>query len=322
MAWVIRCTTRLLADGPDARVRVYAPVGEFRDLLAYLVRRLLENGSNTSFVHQITDRSVPADSLVEDTYEQAQRMLASADEAVSLLPTGHHLFPGRLNSRGVDLQHAPTLVRLTTAVARAGRIDAAGPAAGGALTARDVANPARRGDIVGTVVEANADSAREAIGTAHAAVHAWDACGVEKRAALVERVADAWERSHDDLVALIVREGGRTMLDAHMEVREAIDFCRYYATVARDLMRPQALPGPAGESNELRLAGRGVFVCISPWNFPLAIFGGQIVAALVSGNSVVAKPAEQTPLVALRAVQLMHEAGIPREVLQFVRGRR
>ena len=310
----------LLADGPDARVRVYAPVGEFRDLLAYLVRRLLENGSNTSFVHQITDHSVAADSLVEDAYEQAQSMLAATNKVESALPTGHRLFRDRPNSRGIDLQHAPTLVGLTQAIARAGRIDAAAPTTGGASNARVVYNPARRSDIVGTVVDADANGARQAIGTACAAMRAWDTRGVEERAALIVRVADAWEAAHDELVALIVREGGRTMQDAHMEVREAVDFCRYYAAAARDLMRPQALPGPAGESNELRLAGRGVFVCISPWNFPLAIFGGQVVAALVTGNSVVAKPAEQTPLVALRAVQLMHEAGIPRDVLQFVPG--
>jgi RHH-type proline utilization regulon transcriptional repressor/proline dehydrogenase/delta 1-pyrroline-5-carboxylate dehydrogenase len=183
-----------------------------------------------------------------------------------------------------------------------------------------VSNPARRSDIVGTVIDADADAARRAVVTAGAAMRAWDARGVEERAALIRCVADAWEAAHDELVALIVREGGRTMQDAHMEVREAVDFCRYYATAARGLMRRQALPGPAGESNELRLGGRGVFVCISPWNFPLAIFGGQVVAALVTGNSVVAKPAEQTPLVAFRAVQLMHEAGIPRDVLQFVAG--
>ncbi len=149
----------------------------------------------------------------------------------------------------------------------------------------------------------------------------WDALGVDARAAIVDQVANAWEAAHDELAALIVREAGRTMLDAHLEVREAIDFCRYYAALGRTQMRLEPLPGPAGESNELRLAGRGVFVCISPWNFPLAIFGGQIAAALVAGNSVVAKPAEQTPLIAFRAVQLMFEAGVPRDVLQLVLGR-
>jgi RHH-type proline utilization regulon transcriptional repressor/proline dehydrogenase/delta 1-pyrroline-5-carboxylate dehydrogenase len=309
----------LLADSPEARVRVYAPVGEFRDLLAYLVRRLLENGSNTSFVHQITDPTVPADSLVEDVYALAQRAL-EAKAPSSALPTGRDLFPERRNSRGLDLQHAPSLVRLTQAVARAGRLDMPAAEGAGARPATAIANPARLESIVGSVVESNIEDAARAVEVARAAMRAWDARGVESRAALIERVADAWENAHDELVALIVHEGGRTMLDAHMEVREAIDFCRYYARAARDLMRPRALPGPAGESNELRLAGRGVFVCISPWNFPLAIFGGQIVAALVTGNSVVAKPAEQTPLVASRAVQLMHEAGIPREVLQLVAG--
>ena len=234
------------------------------------------------------------------------------------MPTGRQIFPGRTNSRGIDLQHGPTLVHLTETVARAGNIDGATASRG--RPARSIANPARLDDIVGTVSDADAEFARAAIGSAQAAVRAWDARGVEQRAGLIERVADAWENAHDELVALIVREGGRTMLDAHMEVREAVDFCRYYAAVARELMRPQALPGPAGESNELRLAGRGVFACISPWNFPLAIFGGQLVAALVTGNCVVAKPAEQTPLVALRAVQLMHDAGIPHDVLQFVPG--
>ena len=310
----------LLADGPDARVRVYAPVGEFRDLLAYLVRRLLENGSNTSFVHQITDRSVPAASLVEDAYEQAQRMLAATDEAVSALPTGRRLFRDRPNSRGIDLAACADTRRLDSIDRTRGPDRRRRAHRGRHFEGPRGVQPRARGDVVGTVVDADADGARQAVGTACAAMRAWDARGVEARAGLIERVADAWEAAHDELVALIVREGGRTMQDAHMEVREAIDFCRYYAAAARDLMRPQALPGPAGESNELRLAGRGVFVCISPWNFPLAIFGGQIVAALVTGNSVVAKPAEQTPLVAFRAVQLMHEAGIPRDVLQFVAG--
>ena len=149
----------------------------------------------------------------------------------------------------------------------------------------------------------------------------WNDRGVDARAATIDRVAEAWESAHDELAALIVREAGRTMLDAHLEVREAIDFCRYYAALDRTQMRVHDLPGPVGESNQLRLTGRGVFVCISPWNFPLAIFGGQLVAALVAGNSVIAKPAEQTPLIAFRAVQLMHDAGVPREVLNLVLGR-
>jgi RHH-type proline utilization regulon transcriptional repressor/proline dehydrogenase/delta 1-pyrroline-5-carboxylate dehydrogenase len=310
----------LLAGSPDVRVRVYAPVGAFRDLLAYLVRRLLENGSNTSFVHQITDRSVPSASLVEDVYELARAFVAS-DEPASALPTGHGLFGTRRNSRGIDLQQAPTLIDLTSAVERASDVQATS-IIGGARTGpgTGVRNPASLTQVIGTVGAASTADAERAVGEAFAAFPGWDARGVCARADIIDRVADAWEAAHDELVALVVREGGRTMLDAHLEVREAIDFCRYYAAVARERLQPQPLPGPAGESNELRLGGRGVFACISPWNFPLAIFGGQVAAALVAGNAVVAKPAEQTPLVAFRAVQLMHEAGMPPGILHLVLG--
>jgi RHH-type proline utilization regulon transcriptional repressor/proline dehydrogenase/delta 1-pyrroline-5-carboxylate dehydrogenase len=310
----------LLANSPDVRVRVYAPVGAFRDLLAYLVRRLLENGSNTSFVHQITDPSVPSDSLVEDVHELARAFVAS-NAPSSALPSGSALFGERRNSRGIDLQQAPVLVQLTSAVARAADVQATSLIGGGHCgTAMPVRNPAALAQIVGSVANALAPDAERAVTAARTAFDAWDARGVEARAAIVERVADAWEAAHDELAALIVREGGRTMLDAHLEVREAIDFCRYYAAIGRERMRPQSLPGPVGESNALHLGGRGVFVCISPWNFPLAIFGGQIAAALVAGNAVVAKPAEQTPLVAFRTVQLMHGAGVPADVLHLVLG--
>jgi RHH-type proline utilization regulon transcriptional repressor/proline dehydrogenase/delta 1-pyrroline-5-carboxylate dehydrogenase len=310
----------LLVNSPDVRVRVYAPVGAFRDLLAYLVRRLLENGSNTSFVHQITDRSVPSESLVEDVHELASAFLAS-DAPAAALPSGTALFGDRRNSRGIDLQQAPALIRLTSAVARAADVQATSLIGGvpcGIPAA--IRNPAALASIIGSAAVASAADAERAVAAAQTAFEGWDARGVDARAAIVERVADAWEAAHDELAALIVREGGRTMLDAHLEVREAIDFCRYYAAIGRERMRAQPLPGPAGESNVLQLGGRGVFVCISPWNFPLAIFGGQIAAALVAGNTVVAKPAEQTPLVAFRAVQLMHEAGVPAEALHLVLG--
>jgi RHH-type proline utilization regulon transcriptional repressor/proline dehydrogenase/delta 1-pyrroline-5-carboxylate dehydrogenase len=313
----------LLADRPDVRVRVYAPVGAFRDLLAYLVRRLLENGSNTSFVHQITDRSVPASTLVDDPYEAARRFVAEPAAPASALPTGRQLFGERRNSKGIDLQRAPTLIALTEAVQRAPSLAAAPllATAQSASAATPVLNPARLDQPIGSAADATVEEAATAIGAARAAMPAWDGLGVDERAEIIERVADFWEAAHDELVALIVREGGRTMLDAHLEAREAIDFCRYYAACGRTAMQPQRLPGPVGESNELRLAGRGVFVCISPWNFPLAIFGGQIAAALVAGNAVIAKPAEQTRLVAFRAVQLMHAAGVPLGALQFVPGR-
>ncbi|MEP6608952.1 MAG: bifunctional proline dehydrogenase/L-glutamate gamma-semialdehyde dehydrogenase PutA [Burkholderiaceae bacterium] len=310
----------LLADQPQARVRVYAPVGQFRDLLAYLVRRLLENGANTSFVHQITDPSVPSQQLVNDAYQQAHAFVES-NEPASALPTGRQLFVERLNSRGIDLQYAPALIALIEALMRASPIAAASSGAradADTLTAR---NPARLDQSIGSVTEATTDDAVRAVSAATASMQSWDMRSVDARASIIERVADAWEIAHDELAALIVREAGRTLLDAHLEVREAVDFCRYYAALARVQMQPQSLPGPVGESNEVRLAGRGVFVCISPWNFPLAIFGGQIAAALVAGNSVVAKPAEQTPLIAFRAVQLMYEAGVPRDILHLTLGR-
>ncbi len=311
----------LLSDQTDARVRVYAPVGEFRDLLAYLVRRLLENGANTSFVHQITDRSVPSESLVDDVYAQAQAFVESSQPS-SALPTGQELFPRRRNSKGIDLQFAPTLIAMTQAVAQQRAVNATSLISGVVTRAAPVAlhNPARLEQPIGSVIDATTEDAATAIAVAQAAMYEWDALGVDARAAIIDRVADTWDAAHDELAALIVREAGRTMLDAHLEVREAIDFCRYYAALGREQMKVQVLPGPAGESNELRLVGRGVFVCISPWNFPLAIFGGQIAAALVAGNAVVAKPAEQTPLIAFRAVQLMHDAGVPSEVLQLTLG--
>ena len=249
---------------------------------------------------------------------------APSSRRTSLRPRcrpGTRLFGTRRNSRGIDLQQAPALIDLTSAVERASDVQATS-IIGGARTGpgAGVRNPASLTQVIGTVANASAADAERAVGAALAAFAGWEARGVDARADIVDRVADAWEAAHDELAALIVREGGRTMLDAHLEVREAIDFCRYYAAVGRERMQPQPLPGPAGESNELRLGGRGVFVCISPWNFPLAIFGGQIAAALVAGNAVVAKPAEQTPLVAFRAVQLMHEAGVPPDVLHLVLG--
>ncbi len=312
----------LLSDQPDARVRVYAPVGEFRDLLAYLVRRLLENGANSSFVHQISDKSVPPESLIDDPVVLAERA-AAQDSLSEVLSTGTRLFADRRNSRGIDLQHAPTLLSLARHVAGVPAIDATplilGPTA--PRTPAAVSNPARLSEAVGTIVEATTEQAQAAVTAAAAARHKWDAVPVARRAELLRRCADALETAHDDLVARLVREAGKTMLDAHLEVREAVDFLRYYAVQAERHLAEQPLPGPVGEANRLRLAGRGVFVCISPWNFPLAIFTGQIAAALVAGNTVIAKPAEQTPLIAFDAVRLMRAAGIPDEVLQLVPGR-
>ncbi|MGE5665713.1 MAG: bifunctional proline dehydrogenase/L-glutamate gamma-semialdehyde dehydrogenase PutA [Betaproteobacteria bacterium] len=309
----------LLADESSARLRIYAPVGEFRDLLAYLVRRLLENGANSSFVHQLTDRSVPPEALVKDAWAQAAAAVKHG-RAGSALPTGHRLFGERRNSLGLDLARPDELAALAHAVvAPLEAVDLGSPVAGAAVEA--VRNPAAPDELLAHVHEPDAAAIDTMVAAAAGAQQAWDAAGVEHRAARLEALADALEDEQPELIRLLVREAGRTMLDAHFEVREAVDFCRYYAAQARGLMAVQRLPGPAGESNRLLTCGRGVFVAISPWNFPLAIFLGQVAAALVTGNAVLAKPAEQTPRIAARAVELAHAAGIPREVLQLVPGR-
>ncbi|MEG1832061.1 MAG: bifunctional proline dehydrogenase/L-glutamate gamma-semialdehyde dehydrogenase PutA [Burkholderiaceae bacterium] len=312
----------LLADQPAARVRVYAPVGEFRDLLAYLVRRLLENGANSSFVHQLTDRSVEPTELVVDAFEQAKAAL-DRDAPITALPTGAQLFGERRNSAGIDLSRPGPLAELAAVVnAPLPVIDLdpllAVPTQASARS--ELTNPAARAEVVSRSSETTLSDLDAAIAAAVIAQLEWNEQGVEPRARLLERAADAIEAAQPELIALLVREAGRTLLDSHLEVREAVDFCRYYAHQARGLMAQQTLPGPAGESNVLRATGRGVFVAISPWNFPLAIFVGQVAAALVTGNSVMAKPAEQTPRIAARAVELMHQAGIPRAVLQLALG--
>ncbi len=302
----------VLESEPQTPVRVYAPVGEFRDLLAYLVRRLLENGANSSFVHQISDYGTAPAALVVDPFDSARAALADSD-ALPALPPGTQLFADRKNSRGLDIQHAPSLVRLQAA--------AASFAMGSGNGATAIVNPARRSDVVGRIDEADIERVRSAIDAASHAQPAWDALGAEKRALVLRTAADRFEAAHDKFIALLVREGGKTLLDAHLEVREAVDFLRYYAAQAEQLMRQTDLPSPAGESNRLLLRGRGVFACISPWNFPLAIFTGQVAAGLAAGNAVIAKPAEQTPLVARLAVELMHAAGAPRDVLHWMPGR-
>jgi RHH-type transcriptional regulator, proline utilization regulon repressor / proline dehydrogenase / delta 1-pyrroline-5-carboxylate dehydrogenase len=270
---------------PGLALRVYAPVGEHRDLLAYLVRRLLENGANSSFVHQLADATVaPAELL---------RSPLNALPGVGQ-PLPRDLYgPGRRNPVGVDLacpvQREPLL----------------------AAWAQSAVPVVREADMV------QVDATMRRL---HQGWSAWHAITVAERAALLERAADRLEARLATYCALLVREGKKTWGDCVAEVREAIDFCRYYALQGRARLAPMALPGPTGESNELRLHGRGVFVCISPWNFPLAIFAGQVVAALVAGNAVAAKPAEQTPGVAAVFVDLLHEAGVPADVLALLHG--
>ena len=276
---------REVLKNPAISCRVYAPVGAHRDLLAYLVRRLLENGANSSFVHQLADESVGMEVLLTSPLWFENR------QALPLPPALYG--PARPNSLGLDL---------TVQSMRAPLFDAF------------------RAVQVPQVPEFDVQSASSLINTCASSYQKWSKSPVQERAAVLRKAADALEQQTPRFCALLVKEAFKTWGDAVSEVREAVDFLRYYANEAERIMTPIALPGPTGETNELRLTARGVWVCISPWNFPLAIFMGQVAAALATGNAVVAKPAEQTPGVAWEAVKLLHAAGVPEGVLQLAHG--
>ncbi len=294
----------------DRPCRIYAPVGTHETLLAYLVRRLLENGANSSFVNRIADPAVSIDELVADPVEvvRAMAVVGARHDQISL-PA--NLYGARPNSAGLDLSDETTLATLTEALEKSAAIawkaepQLAIGAAGGVT--RDVLNPGDRRDVVGTVTEASEETARAAVSLAAAAAPRWAAVSPAERAARLTRAADAMQARMPTLLGLIAREAGKSLPNAIAEVREAIDFLRYYAEQARRTLGPAHAP-------------LGPVVCISPWNFPLAIFTGQIAAALVTGNPVLAKPAEETPLIAAEGVRLLHEAGIPAEVLQLLPG--
>jgi RHH-type proline utilization regulon transcriptional repressor/proline dehydrogenase/delta 1-pyrroline-5-carboxylate dehydrogenase len=310
-----------LMAGRGVAVRVYAPVGGYRDLLAYLVRRLLENGANTSFVHQIADRTISEETLLADPVERALATGLTPHPAIVRPPDLYG--PTRRNAAGLDLSDdgvvGPLLASLASSLAGPQR---AAPIVGGVEAkgaGRPVYNPAG-GRSPGTVVEATKGDVAAAVAAAAKAQGAWDLADVGVRATILDRLADLIERDRAPLMALLMAEAGKTLADCVGELREAVDYCRYYAREARRCGQPQRLPGPTGELNELALRGRGVFACISPWNFPLAIFLGQVAAALVMGNAVVAKPAPQTPLIAAAVVRLAREAGVPDGVLDLVPG--
>ncbi|MEA3175023.1 MAG: RHH-type transcriptional regulator, proline utilization regulon repressor / proline dehydrogenase [Gammaproteobacteria bacterium] len=304
------------------QVRVYAPVGEHKDLLAYLVRRLLENGANTSFVNRFMDEQVPVADIVRDPISELERLVSFAH---ARLPLPSALYSDRRNSSGVDLGDPNEVQALRGSLARehipSATRQTSGPIINGKLlpgTTRPVTNPADRGDVVGESRDATADEIASAFAAADGAAAAWNAAGGEARAECLENAADRLQADRAGFHELLVREAGKTITDAIAEVREAVDFCRYYALRARKQFgSPQRLEGPTGELNELSLQGRGVFACISPWNFPLAIFAGQVTAALAAGNAVVAKPAEPTPLIAARFIRLLHEAGVPPQALHL-----
>jgi RHH-type transcriptional regulator, proline utilization regulon repressor / proline dehydrogenase / delta 1-pyrroline-5-carboxylate dehydrogenase len=303
---------RQIEDFPA--VRVYAPVGPHAELLAYLVRRLLENGANTSFVNRFLDADVPVDAVVVDPITELARIGAAANPRI---PLPAQLFaPSRKNSRGVDLGRSAVLQELQQSAARRDVPHDTKENASTLESLVELRNPADHREIVGTCAFATAHEVTQAFATAAAAQPDWNALGAIRRAEILHCAADALEVARADFIHLLVREAGKTIPDAVAEIREAADFCRYYAVEARRLLAiEQQLRGPTGERNTLSLQGRGVVACISPWNFPLAIFIGQVAAALAAGNAVVAKPAEATPLVAQRAVQLLHNAGVPQAVL-------
>ncbi|MBB3928420.1 RHH-type proline utilization regulon transcriptional repressor/proline dehydrogenase/delta 1-pyrroline-5-carboxylate dehydrogenase [Sphingobium jiangsuense] len=284
--------------------RIYAPVGTHETLLAYLVRRLLENGANSSFVNRIANPDVSVEDLIADPADVVRAMDdPGAPHPAIALPAD--LLPGRRNSEGLDLGDESVLAALAEAARESARIDWSAATEGGAGAARPVLNPADLGDRVGTVVEATAEEARAA---ARAAVASpWPELEVEARAACLESAADLMQRRIGVLIGLIMREAGKSASNAIAEVREAIDFLRYYAGEARRVCTAEIRP-------------LGPVVCISPWNFPLAIFTGQVAAALAAGNPVLAKPAEETPLIAAEAVRLLHEAGVPPHALRLVPG--
>ncbi|HWF94355.1 MAG TPA: bifunctional proline dehydrogenase/L-glutamate gamma-semialdehyde dehydrogenase PutA [Xanthobacteraceae bacterium] len=310
----------LLAERPQAACRIYAPVGGHRDLLAYLVRRLLENGANSSFVSAAADPKVPIAAIIK----RPQTAIGDPRHARHpAIPLPRDLYaPARRNSSGVEFGDRAALTVLVAEIEQATGTTTAVPLVDGiALAGRAcVLRSPIDGAAIGEVTVGDEAIAAAAMMAAEAGFADWAATPVDRRAAVLERAADLLEARRGWLLRLMAREGGKTLDDGIAEQREAVDFCRYYALEARRALAPQRLPGPTGESNVLRYRGRGVFVCISPWNFPLSIFLGQVAAALVAGNTVVAKPAEQTPLIAAEAVRILHEAGVPASALHLVPG--
>ena len=305
-------------------VRVYAPVGSHEDLLPYLVRRLLENGANSSFVNRLQDDSVPVTDIIRDPVDYIKN--------VEFKPHPKIPFPAniygkeRLNSRGFELSDSRADIVLEEMQPYLDDMSyTACPIIEGELRYtketiwEDVINPANNSETVGRLVVATKEDMKDAIKVAKDYFPAWRDTPVEERAECLARAADLLEKHRAELMAICVKEAGKTIPDALAEVREAVDFCRYYSVQAVKMMKePQVMPGPTGEFNQLCLQGRGGFLCISPWNFPLAIFLGQVSAALVSGNCVIAKPAMQTPIIAMRAVEILYDAGIPPEALSLV----
>ena len=309
--------------------RVYAPVGGHEELLAYLARRLLENGANTSFVNRLVNKRAPVDEIIADPADVLRRVAPKFRHPKIPAPRGIFL-PEREGARGLDCTDEASVLALADEMAAAGcgEWTASPTTAATATTAggekrrpRRTTDPADHGRVVGEAVDADEKDVARALELTAKAAPRWGRIPAEERARMLEKMAGLLEENLPRAAALTVREAGRTIPDAVAEVREAADFCRYYAARAREEFgAPAALPGPAGERNVIRLRGRGIFACVSPWNFPLAIFTGQVAAALAAGNAVVAKPAEQAPLCAAFAVRRFREAGVSPDALHLLPG--
>lgn len=308
------------------RIRIYAPVGAHKDLLPYLVRRLLENGANSSFVNRFLDNETPVEAFINDVIDKVSESKNYRHSAIPL-PENIYTYSDtpRMNSRGFDIDNWAYVQNLVQCIKKFGEHEyTGGPIISGRKISGEtpVISPSDK-TLVGYSRNTSDGDIENAIIAAKESQPGWNAADSEIRASILEKFADLLEEEYKELLALIVYEAGRTLKDGLNELREAVEFCRYYAQKARqDFGKPHSLVGPTGETNFLSLQGRGVFVCISPWNFPLAIFVGQIAAALAAGNSVIAKPAEQTPLVACKATELIMKAGVPPAVLQLVTGDR
>ena len=310
-------------NGFNIPCRIYAPVGTHRDLLGYLVRRLLENGANSSFVNKLADDKTPIEQMIVDP---VARIAALESKPHPYIPLPKNIYREWKNSEGVDLSDSTQRETLLREMEEAKKENwlAASIINGNVLLekgAPSVTSPNHLQQVVGHVNKANEAQVETALQTATNAKSKWEETPVEERAAILEKAAELFQQEMPALAAILNQEGGKCIPDCISEIREAIDFCRYYAYRAKKDLVTQTLPGPTGELNQLTLHPRGVIACISPWNFPLAIFTGQIVAALAAGNTVIAKPAEQTPLIAFRAIQILHQAGIPKDVLQLLIGK-
>ncbi|PJE80185.1 Bifunctional protein PutA [invertebrate metagenome] len=314
---------KTLRDQAHIPTRIYAPVGNYQHLLPYLVRRLLENSANSSFVHKLTNPEIPVGDLITQPVQKMEKNNTLTNPAIPLPEAIYGA--SRKNSSGINLAITNHRTPFLDAVSKFSKthwqsapiLDGHQATTGSPV---EILSPYDQHQLTGTVLMASPIETEQALANATKAFRHWHTTSVEQRAQYLESLAEQLEQNTPELVALCQREAGKTLQDSMDEVREAVDFCRYYAQEARKLFTPQELQGVTGENNTLYLTGRGVFICISPWNFPLAIFMGQIAAALVAGNTVIAKPAEQTSLIAAKAVSMIFKAGFPEDVIQLLPG--